>query len=138
MKHYVVRRHTSRFDRIADIAGAEDWDHDPWGTAIGLFFDVAAVLDMSDVEGDVTPEPFRRWDYHNGSPWSVPSIETVAARDEDFSDGEFSDDYSYAQVSLAVAYVGGGPGGITQADLIYAGDVLDRYTNLLRRNGKDY
>lgn len=126
--------HKSRFDRIADIAGADDWEHDPWGTSMGLFFDVASVLDMSDIEGDVTPGPFARWQYGRGAS-TVPSIETVAARGDDFNEGEFADDYSYAQISLAMAVR---DGELTQTDLIYAGDVLDRYTALVRRAGQDY
>lgn len=126
--------HKSRFDRIADIAGADDWDYDPWGTSMGLFFDIASILDMTDVAGDVTPEPFARWQYRR-APFAIPAIETVAARAENFSEGEFSDDYSFAQIELAAAYVAG---DLSQDDLIYAGDVLDRYTELLRRNGRDY
>lgn len=130
-----MTNHESRFDRIAEIAGADDWDHDPWGTSMGLFFDVASVLDMSDVEGDVTPEPFARWQYGRPTFWGMPSIEEVAARGDDFNEGEFADDYSYAQISLAMALR---DGELTQADLVYAGDVLDRYSNLVKRAGRDY
>jgi hypothetical protein len=127
--------HRSRFGRVADIAGADDWDHDLWGTAMGLFFDVASVLDMSDIEGDVTPEPFKRWEYRR-APFTVIALDAVAGRaGDDFHEGEFSDDYTYAQVELARAMR---ERELTQADLIYAGDVLDRYTRLLRANGKDY
>jgi hypothetical protein len=89
---------------------------------------------MTDIEGDVTPQPFARWQYQR-APFAVPSVETVAARADDFSEGEWADDYTYGQVSLASAYVSG---DITQSDLIYAGDVLSRYTDLLRQFGKDY
>lgn len=133
-RHTVAKRHESRFDRIADIAGADDWEHDPWGTSMGLFFDVASVLDMSDVAGDVTDVVFRRWDYHR-APFAIPSIETVAARGDDFNEGEFADDYTYAQVSLAIAIR---DGDLSQADLVYAGDVLARYTDLLKRSRRDY
>jgi len=126
--------HRSRFERIVHIAGADDWHHDAWGTAMGMFFDVASVLDMSDIEGDVSPEPFARWQYQR-APFTVPAIETVAARADDYNEGEWADDYTYGQVALAIAYQ---DGEITQADLIYAGDVLSRYTDILRRNGKDY
>ena len=126
--------HHSRFERIADIAGADDWQYSPWGTSMGLFFDVASVLDMSDVEGDVTPKPFARWQYQR-APFAIPAIETVAARGDDFNEGELADDFTYAQVALAMAYR---DEEITQADLIYAGDVLDRYTKLLRRAGRGY
>jgi hypothetical protein len=101
---------------------------------MGMFFDVASVLDMSDIEGDVSPEPFARWQYQR-APFTVPAIETVAARADDYNEGEWADDYTYGQVALAIAYQ---DGEITQADLIYAGDVLSRYTDILRRNGKDY
>jgi hypothetical protein len=125
----------SRFERIATVAGADDWGHDPWGTAMSLFFSVAAVLDMTDIEGDVTPGPFARWDYNRPPFTSVPSVETVAARAEDFSEGEYADDFGYAEIELAAAYVAG---EITQDDLIYVGNVLDRYTAQLRLAGADY
>ena len=123
----------SRFARIAEIAGADDW-YDKWGTAMNLFFDIAEVLDMTDIEGDVTPEPFAQWQYRR-SPVTVPAIETVAARAEYFSEGEWANDYSYSVVSLAVAYR---DGDISQADLVYAGNVLERYTALLELAGVSY
>ena len=127
--------HQSRFDRISAIAGVgSEWVYDKWGYSMGMLFDIASVLDMSDIEGDVTPKPFARWQYRR-APFTIPSIETVAARSDDFNEGEWADDYTWGQVSLAVAVR---DGEITQADLIYAGDVLSRYTNLLRLNGKDY
>jgi len=124
----------SRFARIAEIAGADDW-YDKWGTAMGLFFDIAEVLDMTDIAGDVTPEPFAQWQYRRSPVGAVPAIETVAARAEDFSGGEWSDDFSYGVVSLAAAYR---DGEITQDDLIYAGNVLQRYTALLELAGRSY
>jgi hypothetical protein len=124
----------SRFERIASIAGDFD-SYDKWGSAMALFFGVAAVLDMTDIEGDVTPGPFARWEYNRAPYTSVPSVEIVAARVEDFSEGEFADDFSYAEIALAAAYVAG---EVTQDDLIYAGDVLDRYTAQLRLAGADY
>jgi hypothetical protein len=125
---------TSPLRQVIDIAGADDWEYDPWGTAIGLAFDVASVLDMSDVDGAVTPQPFARWEYRR-APFTVPAIETVAARADDYSEGEWADDHTYGEVSLAAAVR---DGHITQADLIYAGDVLNRYTALLVANGRDY
>jgi len=62
-------------------------------------------------------------------------IDTVAARADDFAEGEWADDYSYGQVALAVAVR---DGDIATGDLIYAGDVLSRYAALLRLAGKDY
>lgn len=124
---------SSRFDRVRDIAGADD-DSDRWGWAMNLFFDVASVLDMSDIECDVTLQPFDRWQYQRAQV-AVPDIETVAARADDFTEGEYADDYTYGEVALAVAVR---DGDLTQADLIYAGDVLDRYTSLLRLAGMDY
>lgn len=125
---------TSPLRRVIDIAGADDWEYDPWGTAMGLMFDVASVLDMSDVEGDVTPQPFARWNYRR-APFTVPAIDTVAARADDYNEGEWVDDYTYGEISLAAAFR---DGHITQTDLIYAGDVLNRYTALLRLAGEDY
>ena len=128
--------HHSRFERIALMAGCmDDREHDPWGETMHMFFDVASVLDMTDVEGDVTPGPFARWDYRR-APSTVPAVETVAARAEgEFNEGEFEGDYTYAQVMLAFGYV---EGAVTQADLVYAGDVLHKYACLLERAGKNY
>jgi hypothetical protein len=80
---------------------------------MNLHFDIAEVLDMTD----------------------IASIETVAARAEDFAEGEWSDDYSYSLVALAAAYR---DEVVSQADLIYAGNVLSRYTSLLKLAGVDY
>jgi cbb3-type cytochrome oxidase subunit 1 len=124
----------SRFARIAEIAGVDDW-YDKWGTAMNLFFDIAEVLDMTDIEGDVTPGPFAQWGYRRSPVVAVPSIETVAARAEDFAEGEWADDCSYTVVALAVAYR---DEVITQADLVYAGNVLERYTTLLQSAGVSY
>jgi hypothetical protein len=123
----------SPLQRVMVAAGAEDW-FDKWGTALGLMFDVASVLDMSDIEGDMTPAPFARWKYRR-APFTVPAIETVAARSDDYREGEWTGDYTYGQVSLAAAVR---DGDLSQSDLIYAGDVLNRYTALLAANGKDY
>ncbi|BBC53801.1 hypothetical protein [Mycobacterium phage PP] len=122
---------SDRFNLIADIAGADDW-YDLYGTALNLHFDIAEVLDASDVEGDVTPGPFARWQYRR-PPLTVPDLETIAARAEDFSEGEWADDYGYATVALASALLAG---EITQADLVYVGDVLSRYLTLLEANGE--
>jgi len=131
MIHYA---HKSRFERIQEIAEPDWSEYDLWGKAMGMFFDIASVLDMTDIEGNVSPQPFARWDYRR-APFTIPAVETVAARAGDFQEGEFADDYTYGQIALADAYV---REEITQADLIYAGDVLSRYTDLLRRAGKDY
>lgn len=125
---------TARFDRIADIAGADDWEHDPYGTATILHFDIAAVLDASDVEGDITPAPFARWGYRR-APFTVPALETIAARADDFAEGEYSGDYTFGTVALAVALR---DDEISQDDLVYVGDVLSRYARLLDRAGRSY
>lgn len=110
---------------IADHAAADDWAYDPWGTANMLAFDICEVLDAADIEGDITPEPFARWEYRRPA-CAVPALETLAADEE----GD-----SYGARCLAQALLAG---DITVADLIYAGDVLDRYTRLLRAAGRDY
>lgn len=126
---------STRFDRIASITYSDDWEYDPFGTAMALHFAIAEVLDASDVEGDVTPEPFDRWQYRRAPARTVPALEVIAARAEDFHEGEWSDDYSYATVALAAALVAG---EVSQDDLIYAGDVLSRYVAVLERSGKTY
>ncbi|ALA48191.1 hypothetical protein AU152_gp78 [Mycobacterium phage Phlei] len=120
--------------KVLDIAGAE-FDYDKWNVAMSLFFDIADVLDASDIEGDVTPEVFARWQYHRAPFRAVPSLETIASRAEDFIEGEWADDYSYATVALASALL---IGEITQQDLVYVGDVLSRYTSLLGKAGLSY
>lgn len=111
---------------IADHAGAWDWAHDPYGTALNLAFDICEVLDASDVAGDLTPAPFARWDYHRSPVAAVPSLDTLA----DDEEGE-----SYGARALADSLRGG---EITQQHLIAAGDVLDRYIRLLTAAGRDY
>lgn len=125
---------TARFENVAGTAGAEDWAHDAFGTAQGLLFDVASVLDMSDVAGDASPQPFERWGYQR-APFTVPSIDTVADRADDYSEGEWADDFTYGQVALASAVR---DDELTQSDLIYAGDVLSKYVAVLKSHGRDY
>lgn len=135
--------HKSRFTRIAETAGSElPTERDVWGETMRVFFAVAEVLHTtaevvmeSDGYHDHALEAFARWDYLPSPYVAVPDVEAVAARASEFSEGEFSDDYSYATVALASAYVNG---ELTQEDLIYAGDVLSRYSDMLRTAGKDY
>lgn len=114
-----------RFQTVADHAGADDWGHDPYGTGMGLAFDVAAVLDAADVAGDITPAPFARWGYNRGAV-TVPSLETLAS---DTHGG------TYGEQNLAQAVL---DGDITTDDLIYVGDVMNRYTRLLDAAGRSY
>jgi len=114
----------SKFQTVADYAGADGWSYDPWGTAALLAFDICAVLDAADIEGDITPEPFAQWEYRRGA-HAVPSLETLA--------GEGGD--SYGEQSLAQAIL---DGDLTPDDLIYAGNVIDRYMALLTAAGRDY
>lgn len=116
---------SDRFKLVADHAGAHDWGHDPYGTGMTLAFDVAAVLDAADVAGDITPEPFARWEYGRGAA-TVPSLDTLASD----THGD-----SYGAQSLAQALL---DGDITTDDLIYVGDVMDRYTRLLDAAGRSY
>ena len=117
---------SARFKLVTDHAGADDWAYDPYGTAMGLAFDICEVLNAADVEGDITPELFSKWEYRP-SPITVPSLETLAAQGEDAD--------SYGAVCLAQAVI---DGDITQADLAYAGNVMHRYTALLIAAGRDY
>lgn len=122
----------SQFETIANIAGAE-FTIDAYGSAMDLFFDVARVLDASDIEGDVSPQPFTRWQYRR-APFTVPAIETIAQH-WDANGDDMTTDFTYGEVALAAAYR---DGQISQSDLIYAGDVLNRYTGLLTAAGLDY
>lgn len=110
---------------IADHAGADDWAHDPYGTASNLAFDICEALDASDIEGDVSPAPFAAWQYQRGAAVAVPSLESLA----------YDSETAYGAAGLAQALL---DGDITQADLIYAGNVLDRYISLLTAAGRDY
>lgn len=125
---------STRFNLIAGIAGADDWEYDPFGTTMELFFAVAEVLNMSDIADDVTPVPFKHWQYRP-APFAIPALEDVAARADHFSEGEFSDDYSYATVMLAAAL---NDETITQADLVYVGEVLHKYCVILESTGRTY
>lgn len=118
---------SARFKLVTDHAGADDWACDPYGTAMGLAFDICEVLNASDIEGDVTPPLFSQWQYSPSPHVTVPSLETIAAQGED------SD--SYGAVYLAQALI---DGDVSQADLIYAGNVMHRYTALLTAAGRDY
>ena len=110
---------------VADHAGADGWSYDPYGTATMLAFDIAAVLNASDIDGDVTPGPFDRWAYSPSRYVTVPSLETLASEEGD----------SYGEQALAQAVL---DGDITQADLIYVGDVMSRNISLLTAAGRDY
>lgn len=109
---------SNRLQTVIDRAGAEDWAHDPWGVALNLAFDICEVIDAAEGR---TPS---RWDYHRGAS-QVPSLETLAADEGD----------SYGAQFLAQAVL---DGDITTDDLIYAGDVLNRYTRLLDAAGRSY
>jgi hypothetical protein len=126
---------TKTLDKVLDFVGCDDAAHDPWGSYMMAFFNVALVLDMGDVEGDVTPEPFDRWEYHPSPFVSVGDLESVAARMDDFNEGEFEGDEDYGVVALASAVV---DGTVTLEDLVYVGDVLSRVTDRLRAQGRDY
>lgn len=103
---------------------------DLWGSTLTLHFDICEVLDASDIEGDVTPEPFDRWQYRRSPVTTVPSLEALAS--DEFED---NDDRSFGATMLAAELL---RGTITQRDLIYVGDVLSKYAVLLRANGHDY
>lgn len=108
---------------IADHAGAEDWRHDPYGTAVNLHFDICEVLDADSTdEGAVA---LAQWKCSRGAV-ARQSLESIA-----FYEG----DSGFGAAGLAQALL---DGEVTQADLIYAGNVLDRYTDLLTAAGRDY
>lgn len=114
---------SKRFKIVADMAGADGW-YDAYGTAMGLAFDICEVLNAADIEGDVTPPLFDRWAYSPSPYVAVPSLESLAAQAD-----------SCGVVALAQSLLAG---DITQADLIYVGDVMDRYISLLIAAGRDY
>lgn len=114
----------SKFKTVADHAGADGWTYDPWGTAALLAFDICAVLNAADIEGNITPEPFARWEYRPSPYVTVPSLESLTTSGD-----------SYGEQSLAQAIL---DGDLTPADLIYAGNVIDRYMALLTAAGRDY
>lgn len=109
---------------VLDHAGADDW-HDAWGTAVNLAFDICETLDAADVAGDLTPTHFTQWGYRRGAAVAVPALETLAADSET----------SYGAAGLAQALL---DGDITTSDLVYVGNVMDRYTRLLDAAGRSY
>ena len=122
-------------DRVLEIVGCEDTEYDPWGSYMAAFFTVAEVLDMADVVGNETPEVFERWAYGPSPFVAVADIETVAARIDDFSEGEWADDFEWGAVALSSAVV---EGEVTIEDLIYVGDVLCRVVDKLKHQGRSY
>ena len=122
-------------DKVLDIMGVWNTEHDPWGEYLGAWFDVAEVLDMADVVGNVTPEVFERWGYGPSPYVSVPDLESVADRADTYAEGEWADDYGWGTVALARAVV---DGEVSIPELIYVGDVLSRVTDRLREQGRDY
>ena len=116
----------SNIKLIADHAGADDWAYDPYGTGMNLAFDICEVLNAADVEGDITPAPFARWQYSPSPYVTVPSLDTLA----DDEEGE-----SWGARALADSLRSGEN---TTDQLIKAGDVLSRYVSLLTLAGRDY
>lgn len=102
----VYSEHKSRFEKIIDFAEIDWYSGDLWGTAMGFFFDIAGVLNMtaeivveSDGYHDHALEALARWGYYPSPFALVPSIETVA----NFSEKELSADYNHSTVQLASA-----------------------------------
>ena len=115
----VLRSHL----RLDDLRG------DPWGTAMGWLFGVARVLDAL---GDVDHPVPDRWQFRRSPAdrFTVAEITGgVDTENDDPDDREFPDCLVAADVLS---------GATTATDLVRWGNVLDRYTELCRRHGKDY
>jgi hypothetical protein len=103
---------------VAEIAGVDDWSHDPWGSALSLHFAICDVLTAAGGADDALAE----WDYHRGA----VAPETLA----EIAGGE-----DYTAAALAESLIAG---VLTVADLVRAGNVLQRYETLAKRAGRDY
>ena len=128
----------TRFDNICNIAAADLSERDKWGSAMVLFFDVAEVLHAfrEDAYHEGIDEAFNRWQYQH-SPIIGPCLDEMAeAFNEHYSENESNDDVGYGVAALAWALRYGQQ--ISVDDLLYAGEVLHKYTVILRANGHDY
>lgn len=83
---------------------------DPWGSAMGWFFGVADVLWHAG-EDSIPPE----WEYGHSPVCDGP---------EDYPDAEISEMFDSGEIDLA--------------DLVRFGNMLSRYTDILRAAGHDY
>jgi hypothetical protein len=94
-----------------DAVRMDDYKYDPWGTCMMHWFGVANVLysEFGEVPAD--------WEFRPGM--GAGEI-----------DSEESPDYQYLESLRA--------GELTENDLIYAGNVLSRWSNRLKRAGRDY
>jgi hypothetical protein len=104
---------------IAGIAGVDDWEFDPWGSALGLHFAICDVLHAIGESGDA----LARWEFRP-SPFAV--ADTLPGLIE-------SEDYSVSALAESVI-----DGVISVEDLVRAGEVLSRYTALAVLAGRDY
>ena len=105
---------------VADIAGIDDWEYEPWGSAMELHFAICDVLAATGGEDSA----LTRWDYHRGAIAPMTLADIVDDVEND-----------YAAAALAEAVMGG---FLTTADLVRAGDVLERFETLVKRAGRDY
>ena len=104
---------------VAEIAGVDDWSHDPWGAALALHFAICDVLTAAGGADDALAE----WGYHRGAA-APETLTEIAGGVED-----------YAAAALAESLIAG---ALTVADLVRAGNVLQRYETLAKRAGRDY
>jgi propanediol dehydratase small subunit len=104
---------------LAEIAGVDDWSHDPWGSALSLHFAICDVLTAAGGADDALAE----WDYHRGAA-APETLAEIAGSTED-----------YTAAALAESVIAG---ELTCADLVRARNVLQRYETLAKRAGRDY
>jgi len=114
---------------IVDLAGS-DLKPGRLEDAVALHFDICDVLNMLDIEGDITPGPFQAWGYKPSAYVSVPDVEIVAA-EADLPLDDQTESWGVIWLCYGLTH-----GQIRQDDLIYAGNVLQRYTALLEANGQ--
>lgn len=128
------RRYSPAIDAMIDA-----WDGgDVWGSAMSMAWAVAEVARAAELESDAEPIDHVELDRVPQIlevSWGMTpalSIEEMASVEENPED---RGDVSFETGVLAAAYQ---RGDVTDADLLFAARVLDRYLDIARAAGHDY
>lgn len=131
----VRRRHYSP----AIDAMIDGWDGgDVWGSAMSMAWAVAEVARAAEIESNAAPVDHVELDrvpqilevsWGAAQPMTIDEMADVEGNPEDRGD------VSFETSMLAAAYR---DGRVTDADLLFAARVLDRYLDIARAAGQDY